>query len=128
MIDNGIIEKASNHSFEETLQKVLDFLAARAVKVFTVVDHSGEAAAVGLHMPPTRLIIFGNPRGGTPLMLARTSIALDLPLKILIREDQQGSTWVAYNSPAYLAERHHLPPSLVQNIAFVETLAAHAIA
>jgi uncharacterized protein (DUF302 family) len=79
-------------------------------------------------MPNTKLLIFGNPKGGTPLMLATPSIAIDLPLKILIWEDEQGQSWVSYNDPQYLAERHGLPQNLVQNIAFVETLAASIVA
>jgi uncharacterized protein (DUF302 family) len=77
-------------------------------------------------MPPTKLLIFGNPKGGTPLMLAAPSSAIDLPLKILVREDAQGRVWVSYNSPAYLQERHGLPPELIENIAVVETLATRA--
>jgi Uncharacterized conserved protein len=82
---------------------------------------------VGMTMPPTKLLIFGNPKGGTPLMLAAPSSAIDLPLKILVREDAQGRVWVSYNSPAYLQERHRLPPDLIENIAVVETLATKAI-
>jgi uncharacterized protein (DUF302 family) len=77
-------------------------------------------------MPPTKLLIFGNPKGGTPLMLAAPSAALDLPLKILVAEDAQGKVWLSYNSPEYLKERHGLPPNLVPNIAVVETLATAA--
>jgi uncharacterized protein (DUF302 family) len=93
--------------------------------VFALIDHSGEAEKVGMHMRPTKLFIFGNPKGGTPLMLAAPSIAIDVPLKILVWEDDQGKVLVSYNSPEYLAERHGLPQNLVQNIAFVETLAAN---
>jgi uncharacterized protein (DUF302 family) len=101
-------------------------LQSRGAKLFTIVDHSGEAASVGLKMPNTKLLIFGNPKAGTPLMLAAPSSAIDLPLKILIWEDAQGKVWLSYNSPAYLQERHHLPPDLLQNIAVVETLATKA--
>ncbi len=94
--------------------------------MFALVDHSGEAEKVGMHMRPTKLLIFGNPKGGTPLMLAAPSIAIDLPLKILVWEDDQGKVWVSYNSPEYLAERHSLPQHLVPNIAFVEALAVNA--
>jgi len=75
-------------------------------------------------MPPTKLLIFGSPKAGTPLMLASPSIAIDLPLKILIWEDAQGKVWLTYNSPSYLQERHGLPPDLLQNITVVEALAA----
>jgi uncharacterized protein (DUF302 family) len=122
----GIVTKPSNHSFDETVAKLKTMLQAKGVKLFVVVDHSGEAAKVGLKMPNTKLLIFGNPKGGTPLMLASPSIAIDLPLKILVAEDAQGQVWVSYNSPEYLKERHGLPADLVQNIAVVEVLAAKA--
>jgi len=122
----GIVTKPSNHSVDETVAKLKAMLQARGVKLFTLVDHSGEAAKVGLKMPNTKLIIFGNPKGGTPLMLASPSIAVDLPLKILVAEDAQGKVWISYNSPEYLKERHGLPQDLVQNIAVVEVLAAKA--
>jgi uncharacterized protein (DUF302 family) len=126
--NNGIIHKSSNHSVDETLRKLRDFLEAKGIAIFALVDHSGEAKKVGMQMPNTKLLIFGNPKGGTPLMLAAPSIAIDLPLKILVWEDDQGKAWVSYNSPEYLAERHGLPQNLVQNIAFLETLAASVAA
>ena len=122
----GIVTKPSNHSVDETVAKLKAMLQAKDVKLFTLVDHSGEAAKVGLKMPNTKLLIFGNPKGGTPLMLASPSIAIDLPLKILVAEDAQGKVWISYNSPEYLKERHGLPQDLVQNIAVVEVLAAKA--
>jgi uncharacterized protein (DUF302 family) len=123
---SGIIEKPSNHSVEETVAKLKGILQAKAVTLFALVDHSGEAEKVGMKMPPTKLLIFGNPKAGTPLMLAAPNSAIDLPLKILVREDAQGKVWVSYNSPAYLQQRHNLPQELLQNIAVVETLAAKA--
>jgi uncharacterized protein (DUF302 family) len=99
-------------------------LQAKGVTIFAIVDHSGEAEKVGLKMPPTKLVIFGSPKAGTPLMLAAPSSAIDLPLKILVWEDGEGKIWVSYNSPAYLGERHGLPEELLRNIAVVETLAA----
>jgi uncharacterized protein (DUF302 family) len=122
--DNGIIHKETKHSVDAALEKLLSLLKTKGVTVFAVVDHSGEAAKVGMEMHPTKLVIFGNPKGGTPLMLAAPSIAIDLPLKILIWEDAQGKNWVSYNSPGYLAERHNLPHELLANIAIVEVLAA----
>lgn len=101
-------------------------LEAKGVKIFAIVDHSGEAEKVGLQMRPTKLVVFGSPKAGTPLMLAAPSIAIDLPLKILIWEDGTGKAWVSYNSLAYLQERHGLPQELLRNIAIVETLAAAA--
>jgi uncharacterized protein (DUF302 family) len=122
---NGIIHKPSKHSVDETLGKLQAILQAKRIAVFAVIDHSGEAEKVGMKMPPTKLLIFGNPKGGTPLMLAAPSIAIDLPLKILVWQDDQGKVWVSYNSPEYLAERHGLPPNLTQNIGIIETLAAN---
>jgi uncharacterized protein (DUF302 family)/uncharacterized membrane protein YidH (DUF202 family) len=122
----GIIDKPSNHSVEETVDRLKNILQSKGVMLFALIDHSGEAEKVGMKIPPTKLLIFGNPKAGTPLMLAAPSSAIDLPLKILIWEDGQGKVWVSYNSPAYLQERHGLPPELLQNIAVVETLAAKA--
>jgi uncharacterized protein (DUF302 family) len=124
--ENGIITQPSNHSVDDTVEKLKQILRVRGVTLFALIDHSGEAAKVGMIMPPTKLLIFGNPKGGTPLMLASPSIAIDLPLKILVSQDAAGKVWVSYNSSAYLKERHGLPENLLQNIAVVETLAAKA--
>jgi uncharacterized protein (DUF302 family) len=123
---NGIVDIPSNHSVDQTVTKLKGILEAKGVTLFALVDHSGEAEKVGIKMPPTKLLIFGNPKGGTPLMLAVPSIAIDLPLKILIWEDGSKKVWLSYNSPAYLQSRHGLPQELLQNIAIVETLAAKA--
>ncbi len=127
MSDNGIISKPSNHSVDEIVEKLKEILQAKNITLFALVDHSGEAAKAGLKMPPTKLLIFGNPKGGTPLMLASPSIAIDLPLKILVAEDANGKAQVSYNSPAYLKQRHNLPEELLQNIAVVEALVAQII-
>jgi uncharacterized protein (DUF302 family)/uncharacterized membrane protein YidH (DUF202 family) len=124
--DNGIINKPSHHSVEETVEKLKGILEAKGVTLFALIDHSGEAEKVGMKMRPTKLLIFGSPKGGTPLMLAAPSSAIDLPLKILVWEDSQGKVWVSYNSPTYLESRHRLPPELLQNIAVVETFATKA--
>jgi len=124
--ENGIVRLPGNHSVDETVAKLQGILQAKGVKLFTVVDHSGEAASVGLDMPNTKLLIFGNPKAGTPLMLASPSVALDFPLKILVAEDAAGKTWISYNSPAYLQARHGLPPELLPNIAVIEALAVKA--
>ena len=124
--NKGMIDKPSNHSVEQTVEKLKNILHSKGVTLFALVDHSGEAAKIGIKMRPTKLLIFGRPKAGTPLMLAAPSIAIDLPLKILIWEDDQGKVWVSYNSPEYLKERHGLPQELLQNIAVVETLAAKA--
>ncbi len=122
----GIVDKLSNHSVDQTVERLESILQAKGVTLFAVIDHSGEAQKVGLKMRPTKLLIFGSPKAGTPLMLAAPSIAIDLPLKILVWEDAEGKVWASYNSPAYLQERHGLPSELLQNIAVVETLAANA--
>lgn len=123
---NGIVRLPSNHSVDETVERLRAILEAKGVKLFALVDHSGEAEKAGMKMPATKLLIFGSPKAGTPLMLAAASMAIDLPLKILISEDGQGKAWVSYNSPAYLGERHGLAAELLRNIAVVETLAASA--
>ena len=125
-LDNGIVKVPSRHSVDETVAKLSGLLQAKGVKLFAVVDHSGEAKAAGLQMPATKLLIFGNPKGGTPLMLASPSIAIDLPLKLLVSEDADGRTWISYNAPAYLQARHALPQELVPVLAAVEALAEKA--
>ena len=125
-MNNGIVDKPTNHSVDETVEKLNGILQSKGVTLFATVDHSGEAAKVGMKMPPTKLLIFGSPKAGTPLMLATPSIAIDLPLKILIWEDAQGKVWVSYNSPSYLQQRHRIPPELMQNIAVIEALASKA--
>ena len=120
----GVVDKPSNHSVEQTVDRLKDILESKGVKLFALVDHSGEAEKAGMKMPPTKLLIFGDPKAGTPLMLAAPSIAIDLPLKILVWEDAHKKTWVSYNSSSYLHERHSLPTELLQNVAVVETLAA----
>jgi len=124
--ESGIATLRSKHSVDETVTKLTHILQAKGVKLFALVDHSGEARNAGLQMPPTKLLIFGSPKAGTPLMLASPSIALDLPLKILVAEDSQGHVWISYNSPGYLRARHSLPEPLLQNIAVIETLAVAA--
>ena len=123
---NGIVRIASQHSVAETVTKLEGMLRAKNVKIFAVVDHSGEAEKAGLKMPNTKLLVFGNPKAGTPLMLAAPSTALDLPLKILVAEDASGKVWVSYNSPTYLQERHHLPEELLPNIGVIAALAGEA--
>ena len=124
--EEGIVRIPSRHSVDETVDKLKVILKSKGVTLFALVDHSGEAEKAGLKMPPTKLLIFGNPKGGTPLMLAAPSVAIDLPLKILIAEDSQGKVWISYNSAEYLKERHDLPKNLLPNIAVVETLATAA--
>lgn len=124
--EEGIVKVAGRRSVDETVDKLKTILKSKAVTLFAVIDHSGEAEKVGMKMPPTKLLIFGNPKAGTPLMLASPSVAIDLPLKILVAEDRLGKVWISYNSAEFLKERHGLPQELLQNIAVVQTLAAAA--
>jgi uncharacterized protein (DUF302 family) len=124
--EEGIIKIPSRNSVDGTVDKLKAILQSKGVTLFALIDHSGEAEKAGMTMPPTKLLIFGNPKAGTPLMLAAPSAAIDLPLKILVAEDSQGQAWISYNSGDYLKERNGLPQSLMPNIAVVETLAAAA--
>ena len=124
--ENGIVTIPSHHSVDDTVAKVKAILDAKGVKLFALIDHSGEAERAGLQMRPTRLLIFGNPKAGTPLMVAVPSMAIDLPLKLLIAEDANGKVWISYNAPAYMQARHHLPQELSQALSAtgVDKLAA----
>jgi len=124
--ESGIVTVASRHSVEGTVSALTAMLQAKNVKIFAVVDHSGEASAIGMRMPPTKLLIFGNPRAGTPLMLASPSVALDLPLKLLVWEDAGGGVWISYNAPTYLQTRHRLPADLMAPLAGIEAFARMA--
>ena len=124
--DRGLIDVPSNHSVDETVERLKGILQAKGITLFALVNHGGEAAKAGIKMRPTKLLIFGSPKAGTPLMLAASRIAIDLPLKILIWEDAQGKVWVTYNSPVYLQERHGLPVELLPNISVIEALAKTA--
>ena len=110
---SGVVSVPSRHSVDETVSRLQRVLEARGVMIFTVIDHSGEAKKAGLRMPNTKLIVFGNPKAGTPLMAAAPTIAIDLPLKILIWEDAEAKVWVSYNSPEFLRNRHDLPSALL---------------
>ena len=122
----GIIDRPSPLSVDQTVERLRAILQAGGVTLFVVVDHSGEATKVGMSMRPTKLLIFGSPKAGTPLMVAAPSVALDLPLKILVWQDGEGQVWVSYNSPQYLQQRHGVPADLLSNLAVVEALAREA--
>jgi len=124
---SGLISIPSAHSVDDTVARLVELLVAKGVKLFAVIDHGGEAAAAGLHMPPTKVAIFGSPKAGTPLMLASPSVAIDLPLKLLIAENADGAVSVTWNAPEWLGERHGLPGDMLPNIAVVEAI-AHKIA
>jgi uncharacterized protein (DUF302 family) len=122
----GIIDRPSPLSVDQTVERLRAILQAGGVTLFVVVDHSGEATKVGMSMRPTKLLIFGSPKAGTPLMVAAPSVALDLPLKILVWQDGEGQVWVSYNSPQYLQQRHGVPADLLSSLAVVEALAREA--
>jgi len=120
--ENGIVSTASNHSVPETLDRLESIAKAKGITIFARIDFSGDAARNGLEMRPTQLLIFGNPKAGTPMMVAAPSAALDLPLKALAWEDASGKVWVSYNAPEYIGARHGLPEALLQNIAGIKAL------
>ena len=124
--ENGIATVPSHHSVAETVDRLASIAKARGLLVFARIDFAADAANAGLKMPPTQLLIFGNPKAGTPLILASPTSALDLPLKALAWEDTEGKVWVSYNKPEYIKERHRLPEDLVQNIAGVKGLVEKA--
>ena len=124
--NGGLFNIPSNHSVDKTVEKLEAILQLKGIKLFALIDHSGEAIKAGMKMPPTKLLVFGNPKAGTPVMLAAPSSAIDLPLKILIWEDAQGKAWVTYNRPAYLQERHNIPVELLPNVSLIEALAKSA--
>lgn len=121
-----IVSVPSHNSVDATVEKLKAILDAKGVKIFAVIDHSGEAEKAGMAMRNTKLLIFGNPKGGTPLMLAAPTDALDLPLKILVWEDAGGKVWLTYNSVEFIRQRHNLTPELAANIAIVDTLSRQA--
>jgi uncharacterized protein (DUF302 family) len=120
--DNGMVHLSSPYSVSETLKKLDAVLQSRGLTVFARIDHSGEAEKVGMKMHPTQLIIFGSPKGGTPLMVASPTLAIDLPLKALVWEDAGGKVWLSYNTAEYLKQRHNIPDDLVKNIAVIGPL------
>jgi uncharacterized protein (DUF302 family) len=125
--ENGLVQVASKYSVEETLRRLEAAFASKGLQVFAVVDHSGEADKVGLEMRPSKVVIFGSPKAGTPLMVASPSLAIDLPLKALVAEDAGGKASVTYNSPEYLKERHGVPEELMKNLAGAGVVIAQAV-
>jgi uncharacterized protein (DUF302 family) len=124
--ENGIVALPSAHSVTETVEKLKRILQAKGVTLFALIDHSGEAEKAGLKMPDTKLLIFGSPKAGTPVMQAAPSVAIDLPLKILIAQDAAGKVWISFNTPEYLLRRHAFATELLPNLAAVEAFAALA--
>ena len=125
--DNGIVHLRSPYSVLDTLARLETVVQARGVAILAMIDHSGDAAKAGIQMEPTKLLIFGNAKAGTPIMLASPSAAIDLPLKALVWEDKSGNVWLSYNSPAYVKQRHDIPDNLLPNIAGIEAICAQAV-
>jgi uncharacterized protein (DUF302 family) len=113
----------SRHSFEDTFQRLESSVASRGLTIFARIDFSGDAQKAGLKMNPARLLIFGNPKAGTPLMIAAPTVAIDFPLKVLVSSDKKGKVWVSYNAPEYLKDRHDIPDDLLKNISGVVGIA-----
>lgn len=126
-MENGIVDIASRYSVPETLARLQSILKEKSIKIFALIDQSGEAEKAGLTMRPAQVLIFGNPKGGTPLMVAAPRTAIDLPLKALAWQDEEGKVWLSYNSPEYLQERHGFPAELVKNIAGISALIQKAV-
>ena len=125
--DNGIVNLSSPHTVLETLARLEAVVQAKGIPIIAMIDHSGDAAKAGIQMEPTKLLIFGNAKAGTPIMLASPSAAIDLPLKALVWQDKSGKVWLSYNSPAYLKQRHDIPDNLLQNISGIEAICAQAV-
>ncbi|MBV9886221.1 MAG: DUF302 domain-containing protein [Acidobacteria bacterium] len=122
----GIERVASTRGFDDTVAHFEQLIAAKGMMLFAKIDFTGDAKRAGLTMPRTILLVFGNPKGGTPVMVAAPSSALDLPLKVLISEEAVGEVWLSFNSPEYLAQRHGIPRELVANIAGIRGLVGAA--
>ena len=124
---NGLVQVASRYSVDDTVKRLQTAFGEKGLQVFALIDHSGEAEKVGLKMRPTKVLIFGSPKGGTPLMVAAPSLAIDLPLKALVAEDAEGKVSVMYNDPEYLKERHGVPEGLIKNLVGAGAVIAKAV-
>jgi uncharacterized protein (DUF302 family) len=125
-MNTGLIHLPSAHSAADTLARLGQIVEARGLRIMARIDHSAEAARVGLSLRPTCLLLFGHPKSGTPIMVAAPASALDLPLKALVWQDEQGRAWLSYNSPSFLADRHGLADTLVSNIAGIVDICEQA--
>jgi uncharacterized protein (DUF302 family) len=123
----GLTHLPSPYSVADTLKRLESVIASKGLTIFARIDHSGEAAKVGLTMQPTELLLFGSPKSGTPLMIASPTLAIDLPLKALVWQDVEGAVWLSYNSPEYLQQRHTIPDALIKNIAGIRSICEEAV-
>jgi uncharacterized protein (DUF302 family) len=122
----GLVHLNSHYTVAETVTRLQAILKARGIPLLAHIDHSGDAARAGVTMNPTQLLIFGNAKAGTPLMIASPTLAIDLPLKALIWQDAEGQVWLSYNDLEYLVARHHIPKELLGNIAAIATVCKEA--
>jgi uncharacterized protein (DUF302 family) len=123
----GVVSKPSAHSVEETIDRLEGVLREKNIHVFARIDQRAEAEKAGLEMPAMELLIFGNPKGGTPLMLAEPTIGIDLPLKAMAWEDRDGKVWLSYNAPEYLQDRFSISEDLIKNISVIGALIEQAL-
>jgi uncharacterized protein (DUF302 family) len=124
--NNGIVDVLSNYPVDRTVENLQRILTSKGIPVFALIDHSGEAAKIGVKMLPTKLLIFGSPKAGTPIMLVAPTAALDLPLKVLVWQDRSERVWMSYNSVDFLRSRHEIPAELLQKISVVESIVDEA--
>lgn len=123
---HGVVRIRSAHDVARTTERLVALIERHGLRVFAQIDFARDAAAAGLALRAERLVIFGNPKGGTPLLAAAPSVGLDLPLKALIWEDADGATWLAHNDSAYIVQRHAVPAELSKNIEGAAALIAEA--
>jgi uncharacterized protein (DUF302 family) len=127
MPDNGMVHLRSPYTVMETLARLETIVQTKGLAILARIDHSGDAAKAGMEMQPTKLLIFGNAKSGTPLMIAAPTVAIDLPLKALVWQDNDGVVWLSYNGLDYLRERHAIPEDLMQNVAGIGPICAEAV-
>ncbi|WP_394779665.1 DUF302 domain-containing protein [Undibacterium sp.] len=125
--DEGIVNQQSRFTVEETMQRLEAAARSKGMLIFASINFAGDARKAGLDMHDSQLLVFGNPKAGTPIMQAAPTAALDLPLKVLAWQDAEGKVWVSYNTPAYLGERHHLAPELVKPLEGISNLVNQAL-
>jgi uncharacterized protein (DUF302 family) len=113
------VQVISGHFFADTFERLKSTVASHGLTIFATINFSEDAERAGLKMNPTRLLIFGNPKAGTPLMISAPTLAIDFPLKVVVSEDENGRVWLSYNSPLYLKERHNIPDDLLKNISSI---------